>query len=88
MKFKPSIYSALGAINKRSINAALRKEGLPVEIQNNRDGYSYFTSTVDGGSQVGDSVMVCYLCQLPISKWVEEARNAIAQDEKRRVRGY
>ena len=77
---RPSIYASLAAINKRSINAAIRKAGLPVEIQNNRDGYSYFTSTVDG-SQVGESVMVCYLCQLSIDKWVEEARYALSKNK-------
>ena len=64
-------------INKRSINAALKRAGIPLEIQNNRDGYSYFTSTVTGG-QIGESVMVCYLNQQSIDGWVSDARNALA----------
>ena len=65
-------------INKRSINAALKRAGLPVEIQNNRDGYSYFTSTLNG-DQIGESVLVCYLNQQSIEGWVADARHAIAQ---------
>ena len=64
-------------INKRSSNAALTRAGIPLEIQNNRDGYSYFTSTVTGG-QIGESVMVCYLNQQSIDGWVSDARNALA----------
>jgi len=64
---------------KRTINAALRRAGLPVEIQNNRDGYSYFTSTLTGG-QLGQSVYVCYLYQQTVECWVEDARYAIKQE--------
>ena len=66
-------------INKRSINSALRRSGLDVEIVNNGDGYSYFCSTITG-AQVGDSVMVCYFNQQPIERWVADARNALAQE--------
>lgn len=64
---------------KRTINAALRQAGLPVEIQNNRDGYSYFTSTLTG-AQVGESVYVCYLKQQTVERWVDDARHAIKQE--------
>jgi hypothetical protein len=64
---------------KRTINAALRRAGLPVEIQNNRDGYSYFTSTLTGG-QVGESVLVCYLNQQTVEGWVSDARYALKQE--------
>lgn len=66
-------------MNKRTINAALRRAGLDVEIQNNRDGYSYFTRITSGG-QVGDSVMVCYLKQQTVEQWVSDARHAIQQE--------
>ncbi|MBM4229514.1 MAG: hypothetical protein FJ184_02045 [Gammaproteobacteria bacterium] len=69
-------------INKRSINAALKRAGIPLEIQNNRDGYSYFTSKVTGG-QIGESVMVCYLNQQSIEGWVSDARHALQQEAAR-----
>lgn len=61
-------------MNKRTINRALRPLGL--EIQNNRDGYSYFTSR-RFGHQIGASVFVSYLSSLPLDRWVDEARAAI-----------
>ena len=63
----------------RKINAALRRAGLDVEIANNRDGYSYFLSTITGG-QIGESVMVCYLKQQTVERWVSDARHAIQQE--------
>ena len=64
---------------KIEINAALKRAGLPVEIQNNRDGYAYFTSTLTG-AQVGESVFVCYLNQQTVGEWVADARHAIKQE--------
>ncbi len=66
-------------LTKRTINAALRRAGIPVEIQNNRDGYSYFTSTLTG-AQVGESVLVCYLNQQTVEGWVADAHYAIKQE--------
>jgi hypothetical protein len=63
-------------MNKRTINRALRPLGL--EIQNNRGGYSYFTSR-RFGHQIGASVYVSYLSSLPLSRWVDEARAAIRE---------
>jgi len=63
----------------RTINAALRRAGLDVEIQNNRDGYSYFVRKATG-ALVGESVMVCYLNQQTVEQWVTDARHAIAQE--------
>ena len=63
----------------RKINSALRRVGLDIEIVNNRDGYSYFCSTITGG-QVGESVMVCYLNQQTVEQWVSDARHAIQQE--------
>jgi len=68
-------------ITKRAINSAIKRAGLPVIIQNNRGGYSYFTST-ETGNQVGESVCLCYLNQQSIDQWVEDARYAIAQDQQ------
>ena len=63
----------------RKINSALLRVGLDIEIVNNRDGYSYFCSTITGG-QVGESVMVCYLNQQTVEEWIIDARRAIQQE--------
>ena len=62
-------------MTKRKINSAIKHLG--VEIQNNRDGYSYFTRD---GVSIGDSVMVCYLNQLTLEEWIGEAEYAIAEE--------
>ena len=67
------------SMTTRKINSALRRAGLDVEIQNNRDGYSYFVSTINGW-MVGESVMVCYLNQQTVEGWVSDARRAILQE--------
>ena len=56
------------ARSKAQINAALRRAGIPLEIQNNRDGYSYFTDAE--GNQVGSSVYVCHLSSMSVERWV------------------
>ena len=73
-----SVMNSTIIATKRSINASLRRAGLDIEIQNNRDGYSYFTSLTTG-EQVGRSVYVCYLNQSSVEEWVEDGRHAIAQ---------
>ena len=65
-------------MTKRIINAALRRAGLPLEIQHECGaGYSYFTKD---GVHVGESVMVCYLHHLTVEEWVDRARFAIEDD--------
>jgi hypothetical protein len=64
-------------MNKRTINQAIKHLG--VEIQNNRDGYSYFTGLVEG-HQIGQSVYICYLNMLTLAEWVERAADAVAED--------
>jgi hypothetical protein len=59
------------ARSKSQINSALKRAGIPLEIQNNRGGYSYFTDME--GNQVGESVMVCYLSQISVGAWIAEA---------------
>jgi hypothetical protein len=71
----------MNRITKRAINSAIKRAGLPVIIENNRNGYSYFTST-ETGNQVGESVCLCYLNQQSIELWVDDARFAIAQQTK------
>ena len=42
------------------------------------DGYFYFVGTNSSIGQIGKSVMVCYLNQQPLYRWVEDATNALA----------
>jgi hypothetical protein len=67
------------ARSKRQINRAIRHLGL--EIQNNRDGYSYFTA-IEGSAlwpesaQIGESVYICWLSQVSVAWWVTAAHVA------------
>ena len=76
MKQKMSIL----AKSKRQINIAIKHLGL--EIQNNMNGYSYFTHIEDGtdlaGHVVGESIYVCYLNQQTVGEWVKDAEIAMA----------
>jgi hypothetical protein len=65
-------------MNKKTINRAIAHLG--IEIQNNRDGYSYFTS-LETGDQIGHSVMVCYLNSYTLDEWVSEANWAKANPD-------
>jgi len=69
-------------MTKRTINRAIRHLG--IEIQNNRDGYSYFTSILPAnyGEQVGMSVYVCYLNSYSLKRWVGEAIYAAANPDR------
>ena len=53
------------------INRAIKHLGLEI-IHQRGSGYSYFLD-LQTGCQVGDSVPVCYLNQLSLQRWVEQA---------------
>jgi hypothetical protein len=59
----------------KRINAAIRHLKLEIVKGN---GYSYFLD-LETGNQVGESVPVCYLNQLTLAKWVEQAELAIEE---------
>lgn len=60
------------------INRAIKH--LDMEIIHERgSGYSYFLD-LNTGLQVGESVCVCYLYQLPLERWVDEAVEARNND--------
>lgn len=64
-------------MNKRRINRAIKHLGL--EIQGNQwDGYYYFLD-LKTQDQIGDSVMVCYLNQQTLERWVADATAAREQ---------
>ena len=66
-------------MTKAKINRAIKHLGL--EIQGNQwDGYHYFTR-IDNGNQQGNSVMVCYLHQVSLPKWLAYAENALTEGE-------
>lgn len=61
-------------MTKQRIDAAIKHTGLELTYTRG-DGYFYF---LDGeGNQVGDSVYVCYMNQLPLDQWVLEAEHAL-----------
>jgi hypothetical protein len=59
------------------INRAIKHLGLEI-VHKRGSGYSYFLD-LESGNQIGESVIVCYLNQLPLSRWVEEAEDARRQ---------
>jgi hypothetical protein len=58
------------------INKAIKHLGLKV-IHERGSGYSYFLDLVTE-NQIGESVQVCYLHQLSLERWVQEAQEALA----------
>jgi hypothetical protein len=57
------------------INRAIKHLGLEI-VHQRADGYSYFVE-IGTGNSIGLSVMVCYLNQLSLEQWVEEAVGAL-----------
>jgi hypothetical protein len=67
-------------MTKARINKAIRHLG--IEIVGNRGaGYFYFVDLAKKIGQVGNSVMVCYLHQQSLSRWVIDAETAIREYE-------
>lgn len=66
-------------MTKARINRAIQHLG--VQIIGNGDGYFYFTDLAGKIGQVGQSVMVCYLNQQPLSRWVSDAAAAVHEYE-------
>lgn len=64
-------------MTKKTINKAIQYLGLEI-VGNRKDGYFYFCD-LEKGHQVGDSVLVCYLNQLNLSQWIQEAEQAELQ---------
>jgi len=66
-------------MTKARINRAIQHLG--VQIVGNGDGYFYFVDLAAKIGQVGQSVMVCYLNQQPLSRWVAAAEAAVHEYE-------
>ena len=60
-------------LTRKTVNKAIAHVGL--EIQDNGDGYFYFTDTTTG-DVVGDSVLACRLNFNTLAEWVMEAEDA------------
>jgi hypothetical protein len=56
------------------INQAIRHLNLEI-IHQRGSGYSYFLD-IATGTQIGESVSVCYLSSLSLEQWVQEAEQA------------
>ena len=64
------------------INRAIKH--LDLELVHQRgSGYSYFCSLSIANQQIGESVSVCYLHELTLDQWVEEAEYAIKISKER-----
>jgi hypothetical protein len=60
------------------INRAIKHLGLELV---RGDGYFYFVSLDPAVGQVGESIMVCYLNQQALARWIEDAKNAIKENK-------
>jgi hypothetical protein len=57
----------------RQINAALKRECMPLEFVGTREGYHYFT-TDSSLPYDSHSVYTCYVKDLTVDQWLEHAR--------------
>lgn len=64
-------------MTKNLINKAIKHLGLEI-VGHRGDGYFYFCD-LQKGHQVGESVLVCYLNQLTLAQWIQEAEQAKIQ---------
>lgn len=67
-------------MTKSRINRAIRHLG--IQIIGNGDGYFYFVDLAAKIGQVGNSVMVCYLNQQSLQRWVSDAEAAVREYEE------
>jgi hypothetical protein len=65
-------------MTKTQINRAIRHLGVQIV---SGTGYFYFVDLAEKIGQVGNSVMVCYLNQQSLQRWVSAAQYAINEYE-------
>ena len=65
-------------MSKAHINRAIRHLGIKIV---SGEGYFYFVDLAEKIGQVGSSIMVCYLNQQSLQRWVEIAQCSINQYE-------
>lgn len=63
---------------RRSVNAALRAAGIPLEFVTTRQGYQYWIYD-DGERFETVSEMVCYVRQLSVDQWVDRGGHVVAR---------
>lgn len=61
---------------RRSVNAALRAAGIPLEFVTTRRGYQYFIYDSESRFETF-SEMVCFVHHLSVAQWVERGRAAL-----------
>jgi hypothetical protein len=66
----------MNVATRRSVNAALRREQIPLEFVTTREGYQYFVFD-DGVRYETHSEPVCYVHHLTVQQWVARAREAL-----------
>jgi hypothetical protein len=57
------------------INRAIKHLGLEI-VHERGSGYSYFLD-LKTGHQVGESIPICYLNQLTLEGWIEQAQGVL-----------
>ena len=65
-------------MTKQKINRAIQHLGMQI-VGRRGAGYFYFVGTDSSIGQIGESVMVCYLHQQSLTRWVEDAYYALAE---------
>lgn len=65
----------------RQINAALKRNGFPLEFIGTRAGYHYFI-TADCLPYDSHSVYTCYVSDLSVDQWLEHATEFMTLIEK------
>ena len=67
-------------MTKAKINKAIQHLGIKI-VGNRGAGYFYFVDIAEQIGQVGQSVMVCYLHQQSLQRWVSDAEYAFREYE-------
>lgn len=70
----------MACLNLKRVNAALAAEKIPLQLWKG-EGYLYFLYDKAGRYET-KSVYVCYLNDLPLERWLEEARDFIKELEE------
>jgi hypothetical protein len=65
-------------MTKARINKAIQHLGIKI-VGNRGAGYFYFVDIAEQIGQVGQSVMVCYLHQQSLQRWVSDAEYAFSE---------
>lgn len=62
----------------RMVNAALKREGLPLTFEGTREGYHYFVFDDGANRFETHSVYTCWVRDLTVDQWLGHARDFMA----------